>query len=86
MVIILMLLTMSIKSQAQETETCYTPKQVSRINDYAKGCEKCRLDLTDTMLALKDARNQAGASDHSLTVVVGVLSLLIGAAIGSQLK
>lgn len=81
-----MILTVWVESQAQEIETCYNSKQIGRINDFRKECEKCKLDLTDTVLALKDARSQVGSSDHSLTIVVGILMLFSGWAIGSSLK
>ncbi len=73
-----------IKSQAQESK-CLTQNQIHNVNEYRLGCEKCKLDLTDTVLALKDARKTT-STDHSVTVVIGVVAFLFGVIIGPALK
>lgn len=83
--LVLMILMGFQKSQAQNNEECFDANQIHRINEYRIECEKCKLDLTDTMLALKEARLQT-SEDHSLVVVAGVVAFLVGALIGSSLK
>lgn len=56
------------------------------LNSYRIQCEKDKLDLTDTTLALKDARSQAISQDHSVTVVVGIIGVLVGVLLGSQMQ
>lgn len=72
-----------ISSSAQKIEDCFTPKQLKHANDYRKECEKCRLDLTDTMVALKESREREGHKDHSTTIVVGVGLAVLGYLLGS---
>lgn len=73
----------STKSLAQKNnETCYTPVQMARLNEYRKSCEQCKLDLTDTMETLKDANKRANESHAGTIVLVSLTSLVLGILIG----
>lgn len=84
--ILFLMLMLSIKSQAQGIEACLDSGQIHKVYEYRKDCEKCKLDLIDTNLALKDARASSVSQDHSITVVVGVVMFLVGALVGSSMK
>lgn len=81
----LAIVTASKKSLAQ-VDTCLDAVEVHNVNLYRVGCEKCKLDLDTTQVALKDARANAVSQDHSLTVVIGVVAFLFGALVGSAMK
>lgn len=87
--LVLLTLTASTRSLAQETETCYSPIQVSRINDFRKDCEKCQLDLEETTFALNACavRVNAGTAfwqTPEFLLVTGLLIFGSGFAIGNS--
>lgn len=74
----------SQKSQALETETCYTAPQIHRINEFRKDCEKCQLDLADTRHELDQCVLSPIHDDHSLAVITALGGIVVGAAIASS--
>ena len=74
----------SVKSQAQETETCYTAPQIHRINEFRKDCEKCQLDLADTRHELDQCVLSPIHDDHSLAVITALGGIVVGAVIASS--
>lgn len=75
----------SIRSQAQ-SDTCFDDAQIHELNLYRIDCEKDKLDLKDTTDELKDARSNSVSQDHSIIVIIGVVTFLLGTLVGSTMK
>lgn len=82
LILTLVMLTASIKSQGQEIETCYSLKQVKRINEYRKDCETCKLDLADTRLALDECTVAPSKENFETSMITGFAGIVTGFLIG----
>lgn len=74
----------SQKLQAQEVHLLnktFTPIQLHQLNLYRVECEKCKLDVETLRQEVEDMK-VANMPDHSLTVVVGFVALLLGTIVG----
>lgn len=79
-------ISMESKKSLAQNDTCLNANEMHNVNLYRIGCEKCKMDLDTTKLALKDSEERTVSQDHSLVVVVGASMFLLGGLIGSSLK
>ncbi len=71
---------------ADLTPKCLDIGQEHNVRIYHDVCEKCKLDLVSTKNALNDAKSHVGGTDHSTTVIVAVVALIIGGLVGAASK
>lgn len=81
-ILVVMSMLLTALPMAKADTDCFDGEQVHNLRIYRNECEKCKLDLTDTILQLNEAKMNVGAPDHSMTVMVGVGGVLLGVLLG----